>query len=376
MRVTFSSVEFTGLPGVPAEALDVAWSNMAGQDLPIASLCEVRDRASAILRDRGFLAAVQIPPQRIDVNGVVRMDVLAAKLVEVELRGKPGPSEKLIAANIEKLTERPWFNVREAERHLLLLQDLPGYDVRLTLRSAQRDPGEVIGEVQIVHQPIELLVGAQNLGAKASGREGGFVEVALNDLVGRGDRTTLSYYNTFDWSEQRIFRASHELALNADGLRLGGSILFGRSQPSIAGGNLHSNTVSGEAYLTAALARRQAVSLYGTAGLEVVKQDLNFGATKLSSDKLRVLFARIEQVNIDPKSIRGHDGHTTREPHWRGEFSLELRKGIDAFGASKPCTTLFRLPATERCRSATLLRIPPPSSPAWRDAASSGLSRT
>ena len=340
VRVTFASVEFTGLPGVPAEALDGAWRDKAGQDLPIASLCDVRDRASTILRDLGFLVAVQIPPQRIDANGVVKMDVLAAKLVEIELRGKTGPSEKLIAAHLEKLTKRPWFNVHEAERHLLLLQDLPGYDVRLTLRSAQRDPGEVVGDVQITHQQVELVVGGQNLGAKATGREGGFAELALNDLIGRGDRTTLSYYNTADWSEQRIFRASHELALNADGLRLGGSILFGHSQPSIAGGNFQSDTVSGEVHLTAALARRQAVSLYGTAGLELADQRVNFGSTRLSDDKLRVLFARIDQTDIDPKSIRGHDGYSMREPHWRGAFSVEVRKGIDALGASKPCATL------------------------------------
>jgi hemolysin activation/secretion protein len=340
VRVNFSSVEFSGLPGVPATTLDAAWRDQAGQDLPIVSLCQVRDRASAILRDLGYLAAVQIPPQRIDKGGVVKMDVLAAKLVEVELRGKVGPSAKLIAAYLGNLTDRPWFNIREAERYLLLLQDFPGYNVRLTLRSAQRNPGEVIGTVQVERQPVELVVGAQNLAAKATGREGGFAEIAFNDLIGRGDRTTFSYYNTFDFGEQRIFRATHELALNADGLRLGGSILFGHSHPSVAHGDFSSNSLVGDVYLSTALIRRQPTSLFGTVGLELANQQLKFGNAKLSDDQLRVLYARVEHLDIDPKSIRGIGGYTTREPRWRSDMTFEVRQGLDAFGASKPCTPL------------------------------------
>jgi len=340
VRVKFSAVDFSGLPGIPAQALAPAWRSMAGQDLPIASLCEVRDRASTILRDLGFLAAVQIPPQRVEAGGVVKMDILAAKLVEIQLRGKVGPSENLIAAQLAKLKDRPWFNVHEAERDLLLLQDLPGYDVRLTLRSADRNPGEVIGDVQVVRHPVELVVGAQNLGSSATGRAGAFVELAVNDLVGRGDRTTFSYYNTIDWSEQRIFRAAHELALNANGLRFGGSFLLGHTEPSLAGGAFKSNTVSGEVHLSDALVRRQSSSLFATGGLEIANQRLSFGHTELSDDRLRVLFARVEHQAIDPDSIRGIGGYSTREPRWHTDVSLELRQGIDVFNASRDCRNL------------------------------------
>ncbi|MGZ5793047.1 MAG: ShlB/FhaC/HecB family hemolysin secretion/activation protein [Croceibacterium sp.] len=340
VKVTFSTVEFSGLPSIPATSLEPSWRDLAGREQPIAILCEVRDRAAAILRDQGFLVAVQVPPQRIPANGTVHMDVLAAKLVEVEARGDTGPSAKLIAAHLTKLTSRPWFNTHEAERELLLLSDLPGYDVRLTLRSAQREPGEVVGVVQVERRPVELVVGVQNFGSRETGREGGFAEAAFNDVLGLGDRTTVSYYNTFDWQEQRLFRASHELALNANGLRLGGSILFGRSRPDVAGGAFRSRTVAGEAHLTDAFVRRQASSLYGTAGLEAVDQKLSFGSTQLSDDKLRVLFARLNYVGIDPASINGRGGYTLREPRWRGAFEFELRQGIDALGASPDCNPI------------------------------------
>ncbi|MBO9518443.1 MAG: ShlB/FhaC/HecB family hemolysin secretion/activation protein [Porphyrobacter sp.] len=339
-RVTFSAVEFSGLPGIPASVLDASWTDLKGRELPIASLCEVRDRAATILRGLGYLAAVQIPPQRIDANGTVHMDVLAARLVEVQLRGEPGPSGKLIAAHLARLTEREWFNTREAERQLLLMEDLPGYNVRLVLRSAGGKPGEVVGDVLIERRPFELVAGFQNLGSKTTGREAGFVAFTANDLLGLGDRTIVSYYNTLDWNEQRIINLSHDLALNADGLRMGVGVLFGRTEPDLGGAPFTTDSFTAEAYLSYPFIRRQSQSLFGTAGFEVVDQQVNFGKTLLSDDQLRVAYARLDHQMVDRDSITGRNGFSGLEPRWRTLASLELRQGIDGLGASDSCVPL------------------------------------
>ena len=339
-RVSFAQVEFTGLPGIAASVLDPSWRGLAGQEMPVAALCEVRDRAATILRDLGYLAAVQVPPQRIEAGGTVRMDVLAARLVEVQLRGDAGNSERLIAAHLEKLTAREWFNTREAERHLLLLEDLPGFDVRLVLRSAGGAPGEVAGDVVIVRRPFDLIVGGQNLGSRATGREGAFAALTANDLLGLGDRTSVSVYNTLDWDEQRIIRAAHDLALGADGLRLGGSVLLGRSEPDLGGAPFETDTFAAEGHVTYPFLRRQAHSLFASAGFEAVDQELSFGGTLLSDDQLRVASVRLDHLMTDPDSVRGSGGFTAREPRWHSAMSLELRQGIAGLGASNDCSPL------------------------------------
>jgi hemolysin activation/secretion protein len=339
-RVTFSAVEFTGLPGIPAADLAPAWSDLAGRDLPITALCEVRDRAATLLRARGFLAAVQIPPQRIEKGGVARMEILAAKLTELQVRGKAGAAEGLIAEHLEPLTREDYFNTNDATRNLLLLRDLPGYDARLTLRSAGRAPGEVVGDITVDYRPIELTVGAQNLGAKATGREGLFAELALNGVLGLGDRTTASIYNTVDWDEQRIIRFGEEIALGANGLRLGGSVLFGRSEPSLAGGGFLTKTFSAEGHLRAVLQRRQASSLALTGGLELVDQELSFAGTQLGNDELTVAFLRLDHAMIDNASASWVGGYSPRDPKWRSAMSFEVRKGIGLFGASHDCSVL------------------------------------
>lgn len=341
-RVTFSRVEFVGLPGVAPDVLDSAWAGMAGREMPLSALCEVRDRAAATLRAMGYLAAVQLPPQRIDAGGVVKMDVIAARLVEVQLRGEPGQAEQLLAAHLARLVDGEYFNAFAAERHLLLLEDLPGFDVRLILRTAQGAPGEVVGDVVITRRPVELAIGAQNFGPRATGRESGHALLALNDLTGMGDRTEVTFFSTADWDEQRVLGLSHSLALNADGLRLSGNLVLGWSNPDIAGtgGAFHTRTVAGDINLSWPVLRSRAQNIHLAGGLDIVDQRVRFGAVALSEDKLRVAYARVSWDATDPASIRGRGGFNALQPRWRAAMTAQVRQGLSILGASDDCTPL------------------------------------
>lgn len=345
IKVNFSKVSFGNLEAVPAGTLDSTWSDVAGREVPIAMLCEVRDRAATRLRQMGFLAAVQVPPQRIEKGGEVRMDVLVARLVDVQVRGNPGNAGDLIAAHLRKLTGEQWFNIRNAERHLLLLRDLPGFDVRLTLRPAGGAPGEVVGDVLVERRRVEVFMAAQNLGSIAAGREGGFVQIAVNDLTGLGDRTVFSIYNTFQTREQTVLQAAHDFALGSDGLRLGGKFIYGISRPSIAGANFESRTTIGGIALTYPFVRREALSLHGEAGFELIDQTVDFGATVLSKDKLRVAYARMDLAMIDKASVAGEGGFSIAEPRWQLDAGVELRQGTGIFGGSASCVPVAQCAA-------------------------------
>ena len=89
VTVTLSDVAFDNLRVVSPALLRPAYEAYIGKTVPIAVVCEIRDAAATILRREGYLAAVQVPPQRID-NGVVHFDVLMAKLVSVQAHRRGG----------------------------------------------------------------------------------------------------------------------------------------------------------------------------------------------------------------------------------------------------------------------------------------------
>ncbi len=342
VEANFASVEFANLKGLEPSALNSSWQEFAGRNIPIAQVCEIRDRAATILRRAGYLAAVQVLPQRISPGGVLKFDVLMAKLVRIEVRGDAGPSERQIVRYLEPLTNQSVFNAVDAERSMLLARDLPGYDVRLTLRPAGTVPGEVIGQVSVSYRRFEVEANIQNFGSRDTGRFGGLIGVKLNGLTGLGDQTTFSVYNTFDFSEQTILQAGHSFSVGGNGLRLSADVTYAWTSPAlIPPAPIKSKTLVTSIDLSYPIIRRQTRNLIVSGGLELVDQDLEFGPTALTRDKLRMLYARMEFDQIDPASFSSQAGYSAAEPRWRYGGHVELRHGVSAFGGSDGCGANF-----------------------------------
>ncbi len=75
VRVTITDVEFNNLKGATPEEMRATWADYAGTEHPVSGICEIRDRAGTYLRNKGYLAAVQVPTQRIE-GGRVRLELL------------------------------------------------------------------------------------------------------------------------------------------------------------------------------------------------------------------------------------------------------------------------------------------------------------
>src|SRR6185437_6782330 len=96
---------------------------------------------------------------------------------------------------------------------LLLASDLPGYQVRLSLRSAGGARGEVVGDVSVERVPGLVEANVQNLGSQALGPWGAVVRGELYGLTGFGDRTSIAFYSTLDFREQRTLQLGHEMRI-------------------------------------------------------------------------------------------------------------------------------------------------------------------
>jgi hemolysin activation/secretion protein len=334
IRLTVRAVEFEGLQGLSAADLGPAYAQYVGREQPISVVCEIRDRAATILRNAGYIAAVQVPEQRID-NGVVRFRVLMAHLTQVRVRGNATGAEQAIAGYLNQLTKQPVFNRYEAERYLLLASDIPGYTVRLTLRPAGTAPGEVIGDVTVQHIPAYADFNVQNGGSHALGPWGGLVRGQIFGLTGLGDRTTLALYSTSDFHEQQTLQVGEDVRLGPQGLTLGGAFTYAWARPHIEDANVKARTLLGTVELGYPFVRRQAHTLRGSIGLDYINQDVDLNRIALTRDRLRVAFARlgVEALSNDFTNA----GFTPQEPRWHLAGSFELRQGLDIFGASPFC---------------------------------------
>ncbi|MDZ3832752.1 MAG: ShlB/FhaC/HecB family hemolysin secretion/activation protein [Sphingopyxis sp.] len=335
VRFTLRGVEFSNVDGIDNDMLAPSWSDKAGQDLPIAAVCDIRDRAATILRSRGYLAAVRVPPQTID-NGIVRFDILAARMSRVEVRGDAGRNEKLLQRYLARLDDQPVFNITDAERYLLLARDIPGMDARLTLRPGGA-PGEVVGEVLVTRTPAIFDASIQNFGSRDVGRWAGVARAQVAGLTGMGDLTTVSLYSTADIDEQQVLQLAHEFRVGGNGLRFGASYTYAWTRPDITGLAIKSNTQIVSLFGSYPVTLTQAHRLTVGGGLDLIDQDIRLGGIPINRDRLRVINLRADANWIDPRSVAGGGGFNPAEPRWAFGASLEARQGLNFLGASDDC---------------------------------------
>ncbi|KTE22299.1 hemin transporter [Sphingopyxis sp. H071] len=335
VRVTVRNVRFSEVEGIDTSILDASWQDKVGQDQPVSVVCDIRDRAATILRAKGYLAAVRVPPQTIS-DGVVKLDILSARLTRVEVRGDAGANEGLLQRYLSRLDDQPVFNIVDAERYLLLARDIPGMDARLTLRPGAV-PGEVVGEVTVTRTPILIDGSTQNYGSRDVGRWGSINRARFTGLTGMGDMTTVSFYSTPDFDEQKVLQLAHEFRVGGEGLRFGASYTYAWTRPDITGFNIRSNTQIVSLFASYPLVLTQARRITLGGGLDIIDQDIKLGSTPLNRDRIRVFNLRADGIWIDPASVAGKRGYSPSEPHWSLGASVEARQGVNFLGASNDC---------------------------------------
>ena len=335
VRVTVRDVQFSEVEGIDTAMLDASWRDKVGQDLPISVVCDIRDRAATMLRAKGYLAAVRVPPQTID-NGIIKLDILSARMTRIEVRGDAGRNERLLQRYLSRLDDQPVFNVVDAERYLLLARDIPGMDARLTLRPGAV-PGEVIGEVTVARTPAVFDASIQNFGSRDVGRWGGIARARVAGLTGMGDLTTVSFYSTPDFEEQNVAQIAHEFRVGGEGLRFGASYTYAWTRPDITGLPIRSNTQIVSLFASYPLVLTQAQRVTVGGGLDIIDQDIKLGGLPLNRDRVRVLSLRADAMWLDPAPVAGKRGYSPAEPHWSLGGSIEARQGLDFLGASDDC---------------------------------------
>ncbi|HJS41802.1 MAG TPA: ShlB/FhaC/HecB family hemolysin secretion/activation protein [Sphingomicrobium sp.] len=330
VRVTISNVEFNNLRGATPEEMRVTWADYAGTEHPVSVICEIRDRAATYLRNKGYLAAVQVPTQRIE-NGQVRLELLYARVTTIRARGETGGAEAKLAGYLQKLTEDEIFDRFRAERYLLLARDLPGYNVQLVLKPAGTGPGELVGEVSVIRRAYSVEAMVSNLAAEETGRWGGQLRAQVFGLTGLGDETFISVYSTSDFKEQQILQGGHSFRPGNEGLSINTQVTFAWTKPDVLidpdDPELKARTVFATLGVAYPLLRTQEKNLSIGAGFDFVNQKTDFFGP-LSRDRLRLIWARADFDAVDLRS---------RRPKWRVGGTLEVRRGIDVFDASETC---------------------------------------
>jgi hemolysin activation/secretion protein len=335
VQVTLSSVTFRGATAMPPEAFAGTYSQYIGNPQPVSVVCAIRDRAARILFDRGILARVEIPEQRI-AGGALVLEVIEAKVVNVRVRGDIGPAQAAVERYVEKLRGMKPFDMRKAQRYLLLATDIPGVRVRAAIKpSVTAERGAVDIDVSVTRDAVDVVGNAQNFGSKVVGRWGGLVRADLQSFTKFGEDTTIVAFHTLDSNEQWVLQLSEAARLGSNGLVGRVSGVYGESRPGdiLKPLGLKSKSVVLNGELSYPWLRTRRTNLNLASGLDLVNLQTDVpGVTLLSRDRLRILYLRADG-DMRTRAI----GLPVQL-----EGGVTLRKGLSGLGATDAGTTLSR----------------------------------
>lgn len=329
-KVTFKleSVEIAGATVSP-DRLRPAYQDLIGATVPVSAICQIRDRLSLILFRQGLLARVEAPAQTISA-GRLKLAVVEARIVSVRVRGDVGPAQDKVEAYLDKLRGLAPFDLRTAQRYLLLANDVPGVRISAALRPSAAGRGAIDLDVQVSRSPYDLVSAVQNTGSDSLGPWSALARADLNSFTPFGERTTLVAYRTVPDDEQWIVELIEEARFGSSGLLGRVSLAYGKSHP---GDVLKPLALQGDSLIFTPevqypIVKLKRLTLNAGAGLDLVDQKTKFpGGGLLADDRLRVVWASLSgdylQALFDDRVLAS------------GKANLQLRKGLSGLGASK-----------------------------------------
>ncbi len=189
------------------------------RELSLADLQGIADRITQHYRKSGYpLARAYIPAQAIE-NGVVEIRVLEGRLGRLVVDNRSLLADQPVAKHLSGLREGETIEATRLERTLLLLDELPGVEVRSTLK-----PGASVGltELNVSLDPERRITGSvesDTFGDRYTGSLRAGAALNINSPAGLGDVLSL---RTLSAGEGLSYgRVSYQAPLDVTGTKAG-----------------------------------------------------------------------------------------------------------------------------------------------------------
>lgn len=155
-----------------------------------------------------FLAKAYLPQQDV-VNGVVTIAVFEGHYGQVKLKNSTSINENTVKSLASELKNSDLVTIQSLERTVLMLNDLPGADVKSVL-----SPGKEIGTTDLTlaiepSQQFSSVINVDNAGNIYTGAYRASVSGNLNEIVGLGD--SLSIYGLMSNLDMRYLKLGYTI---------------------------------------------------------------------------------------------------------------------------------------------------------------------
>jgi hemolysin activation/secretion protein len=225
LRFEIAGFSVAGNTLLPTREIDLALAPYAGKGRDFGDIQRALEALEALYHERGYnVVTVQLPEQELN-GGVVRLNVVQAKIGKVTVAGNRVFSDANIRASMPALASGATPNLSQVSANLRLANDNPAKKVKLSLENGERDD-ELDARLSVADERAwKAMLNFDNTGTDSTGKTHAGVVLQHANLWGRDHVGSLQYTTTAEHPDKvAVWGAGYHIPLYA----LGDSIdLFG-----------------------------------------------------------------------------------------------------------------------------------------------------
>jgi len=318
-----TGISVTGATVFSETELAPFYEEFLGKEITLGAVEEILSRLTQLYRDTGYILSRAVAPPQDLADGMLQVRIVEGFVEKLTLEGEVPDRRRVYRHGRQIMETRPLYLGR-LERHLLLINDLPGISVSPSLRPIDEANGRYELILALDHDPADATVYGDNRGTPAVGRLQTWLSGGLNSAFGASERLQLGFFTVpNEPDELRYFELVYDQPVDSNGtyLRLSASHSDVDASDDLRVLEAESESRVFSLQLRHALlrSRKQNLWLAGIFDYRDVNQDLL--GTRLYEDRLRVLRLR---------------GNYNLSDEWSGTnfAQLEVSRGLPVFGAS------------------------------------------
>ncbi len=291
-KFLLGDVKIQGMSIYPPDKFAALYQPLLGKIIGRSEIDQLTAAINEQYRRDGYALAIAYPvPQRLENGATLILQVDEGRIGTISFQGEIPDEAKLglLHEHLEIIRTESPLTSKTLERHMLLINDLPGNTARAVLKPSTTSPGATDLVIYYVQKDYDAQLSTDNRGSKFLGPWQSAVSVASNAQLGMDERITMRSIVTSPSSELRYLDVSYLQPLNTDGTKLIAMTSYAVTSPgeSLKADDVKSESVYAQLRAIHPYLRSRTQNLYLRGGMDMRNTTTDRGQANLTDDRLR-----------------------------------------------------------------------------------------
>ena len=232
LSLKLSSVIVEGSTVYAEDELARLYEDRIGQEIALAEVFRIADEITVKYRNDGYILSVRLC--RLKQLKMARSPSKSSRVSSMKsgIEGEFSERQSLLNAYVDKITGSRPLAIKDLERYLLLIRDLPGIKSEATITPAQNIPGASDLVIFVKYKKTDSFVRLDNRGSKYNGPVRLWLGGGFNSLTDTHQRATISFTGAGSGLKELTYLdLGYERHIGTEGKKLNVNLTNTKSRP-------------------------------------------------------------------------------------------------------------------------------------------------